>query len=770
MSESPQASILIIDDEPIIRESIAVYLEDSGFRVTEAGDGREGLEKYRAASPDVVLVDLRMPEVDGLDVLSTVSRETPETPVIVVSGTGVIHDAIEALRRGAWDFLTKPIPDLAVLEHTVRKAIERRRLLVENRRYREHLEVEVDARTADLHERTQMLEQANQELETAMQERLVAEETLRQKVDEQTLLLDNIHTQIWYLSDEKTYGAVNKARAEFLGLSKDAMERKPLPELLSAQEVDVCVEGNREVFERRCQIHKEEWALNGRGEKRLLSITKTPKLDADGGVEYVVCSAEDITDMKNAEDALRRAKERLSLALEVTQHAIWDWNLQTNAAYFSPRYYTMLGYAPHEKIESLHKWKDLLHAEDRQVTLKRIDDYLAGRISAYQTEFRMKSKQGRYRWILGRGKIVEWDASGKPLRMIGTHADITDQKLSEEALRMSEAHLRVENTRLKSTLKGANQFGRIIGRSPVMQDVYETILKAATSNANIIIYGESGTGKELAAQTIHDLSERSRGAFVAVNCGAIPDNLMESEFFGYKKGAFTGADHDRPGYLESAHGGTLFLDEVGELDLNMQVKLLRVIDGAGYMPIGGRQVVRPDVRFIAATHRDLQDMIRAGKFREDFFYRIHIVPIHMPPLRARMDDLTLLERHFLDIFCEDGQIVSIPEHVQSAMKAYDWPGNVRELQNAIHRFVTLKEVQFSVNGRPAALPPAPASPAAADPDGDALMPLKDVAATAERRHIRTVLEKHQWQRGKVADLLGVNRRTLFRKMKELKIG
>ncbi len=642
MKPSAHPSILIIDDEPIIRESIAVYLEDSGFRTIQAVDGREGLEKYRSLQPDAVLVDLRMPEVDGLDVLSTVTQEAPETPVIVVSGTGVIHDAIEALRRGAWDFLTKPIPDLAVLEHTVCRAIERSRLLVENRRYREHLEAEVNARTADLHERTHLLEQTNRQLETAMQERL------------------------------------------------------------------------------------------------------------------------------SAEDALRRAKERLSLALEATQHAIWDWNLQTNTAYFSPRYYTMLGYAPREKAESLHKWKDLLHPEDREVTLKRVDDYLGGRISSYHAEFRMRAKQGRYRWIEGRGKMVEWDDRGKPLRMIGTHADITERKLSDEALRMSEANLRVENTRLKSTLRGANQFGRIIGKSPVMQDVYETILKAATSSANVIIYGESGTGKELAAQTIHDLSDRSRGAFVAVNCGAIPDNLMESEFFGYTKGAFTGATKDRPGYLESAHGGTLFLDEVGELDLNMQVKLLRVIDGAGYMPIGGRQVARPDVRFIAATNRDLQDMIRAGKFREDFYYRIHIVPVYLPPLRERKEDLTLLVRHFLDMFSGDSHIVALPEQVQGAMMAYDWPGNVRELQNVVHRFVTLKEVDFSLDGKAVRL--ATAMPPAVAPATEDDMPLKDIVAEVEGRYIRHMLEKHQWQRGKVADLLGVNRRTLFRKMKELKIG
>ena len=757
-------SLLIIDDEPIIRESIAVFMEDSGFTVHQATDGKEGLDRYRELSPDAVLVDLRMPEVDGLDVVSTVRRESPEVPVIVVSGTGVIHDAIEALRRGAWDFVTKPIADMEVLEHTVRKALERATLLVENRKYREHLEAEIQSRTADLHERTRLLEDTNQRLEKEMQERLAAEESLKQKVDEQELLLDNIQTQIWYLSDADTYGAVNKARAEFLGMDKAELERKALADLLRPSEADVCIAGNREVFEQRSQVRNEEWAVNGEGQRRLLSITKTPKLDGSGRVEYVVCSAEDITDVKEAADSLRRNKERLDLALEATQHAIWDWNLSSKLAYFSPRYYTMLGYEPSDKPVRLEEWRALIHKEDRESVLGKIEDYLAGTAQNYQAEFRMKTRQGRWRWILGRGKIVERDAVGSPVRMIGTHVDISQRKLNEEALRVSEANLRGENIRLRSTLKGSRQFGRIIGKSHVMQDVYETILKAAMSNANVIIYGESGTGKELAAQTIHEISERSSRNFVAVNCGAIPDNLIESEFFGYKKGAFTGANQDRPGFLAEADGGTLFLDEVAELDLNLQVKLLRVIDGAGYMPVGSRQLVHPDVRFVAATNRDLKELVKEGRMREDFFYRIHIVPIQMPPLRERMEDLPLLIRHFLDLFSEEGKIVSIPEHVLTSMQGYDWPGNVRELQNAIHRYTTLNDAEFLNHGQAAAPDGQTAAGDLVPLENDHLS-LKDFTEIVESRYIRHLLEKHRWRRGKVAELLKVNRRTLYRKMK-----
>ncbi len=180
-----------------------------------------------------------------------------------------------------------------------------------------------------------------------------------------------------------------------------------------------------------------------------------------------------------------------------------------------------------------------------------------------------------------------------------------------------------------------------------MQEVYELILKAAATNANAIIYGESGTGKELVARAIHRLNNRKEGRFIPVNCGAIPENLLESEFFGYRKGAFTGAAADKEGYLDLADGGTLFLDELGEIGPNLQVKLLRVLEGGGYSAVGGRDVKKPDVRIIAATNRDLKAQVNRGLMREDFFYRVHIIPIQLPSLRERREDIPLLIEHFM---------------------------------------------------------------------------------------------------------------------------
>jgi len=632
-------NVLIIDDEPIVLESVSVYLNDSGFHVLMAANGRIGLTVFREKKPDIVLVDLRMPEIDGLEVLAAVTAEAPEIPIVVISGTGDMQDVLEALHRGAWDFVTKPIQDMAVLEHAVRKALERARLRVENRRYRAHLEEEILKRTADLKDRTQALENNKRQLEREMSERLAAEQSLR------------------------------------------------------------------------------------------------------------------------------RSNERLDLALSAARHALWDYNLVTGRIYLSPRFFTMFGYAPNEMSQDVETWYDLIHPDEQEPLKSRMADIASGSVATFEIEYRMRTKSQDWRWVLCRARLVEKDESGRAVRVIGTHVDITRRRLNVEELKTSQAHLRKENLRLRSSLKGGERFGRIVGKSRVMREVYELILKAAFSRANVIIYGESGTGKELVAQTIHELSDRSAAQFVTVNCGAIPDNLVESEFFGYKKGAFTGAALDNPGYLSSADGGTLFLDEVGELDLNLQAKLLRAIDGGGYTPIGSTDIKTPDVRFIAATNRDLQAFVKQGRLREDFFYRIHIIPIHLPPLRERREDIAQLVYHFLSSLSEDDKVPAVPADAMKMMQHYDWPGNVRELQNSIHRYLTLNKLDFmdasSAGSSPAETGPAPII----EPTGSN-RELHSAMARFEREFLQQVLHEHQWHRGRAAAALDINRKTLFKKIKQ----
>ncbi len=336
--------------------------------------------------------------------------------------------------------------------------------------------------------------------------------------------------------------------------------------------------------------------------------------------------------------------------------------------------------------------------------------------------------------------------------------DIDEAKKNEEALRASEAHFREENSRLRSSIDDRQGFGDIVGKSRLMQEVYELLLLAASSENNVILYGESGTGKELAAKTIHDMSNRRTGRFVPINCGAIPQNLLESEFFGYKKGAFTGAHADKAGLLDEADKGSLFLDEIGEIETGFQVKLLRAIEGGGYTPVGGSKLLRPDLRIIAATNRNLTERVKKGEMRSDFFYRIHVIPIYLPPLRNRKQDIPLLIEHFLKAY--DRKIrPRITSNVMQTMMEHDWPGNVRELQNVLYRFVTLKRLDLNDTVLPAESSMKLAPAVSTDTS------LADAVAGFEKQVILSALDQFRWNRTQAARHLGIGLRTLQRKMK-----
>ncbi len=311
------------------------------------------------------------------------------------------------------------------------------------------------------------------------------------------------------------------------------------------------------------------------------------------------------------------------------------------------------------------------------------------------------------------------------------------------------------------------RFGHIVGKSPAMQMVYKQILSAAATDATVIVYGEPGTGKELVAHAIHDMSDRREKRFVPVHCGAIPENLVESEFFGYMKGAFSGADADKPGYVDFADGGTLFLDEVGEIRLDMQVKLLRVIEGVGYTPVGSSQVKSSHIRIIGATNRDLRERIAQGEFREDFYYRIHILPIQLPPLRERKEDLPLLIDHFVKLFSGKRNPPPLTAKMIDRMIEYDWPGNVRELQNVIIRFCSLQVLDL---GPAASAKGLPVGLAAGKGRSAEQTTLNAMVAEFEKEAIAKALAQCRWHRIKAAQQLGIDRKTLFSKIKRYQLG
>ncbi len=321
----------------------------------------------------------------------------------------------------------------------------------------------------------------------------------------------------------------------------------------------------------------------------------------------------------------------------------------------------------------------------------------------------------------------------------------------------------LENLYLKETIKDRIRFDRLIAQSKNMQGVFDLIKRVAPLECTVLITGETGTGKELVARAIHSHSQRREGPFVAINCGAFPEQLMESEIFGHERGAFTDAKEQRRGKLELANGGTIFLDEVGELSFKMQVNFLRVLEEKLFYRVGGSRPISLDCRVIAATNRDLKKAIREGIFREDLFYRLNVFSIHLPPLRERKEDIPLLARHFLMKFSKETNkhVENISRDALDLMMIYDWPGNVRELKNAIERAVVIcRGSQI----RPQDLPISVGeSNKREGPDGSTkLLPLKEI----EKRYIKQVLDDTNWNISLSSKVLGIDRSTLYKKIKK----
>ncbi|MDE3243962.1 MAG: sigma 54-interacting transcriptional regulator [Nitrospirota bacterium] len=341
--------------------------------------------------------------------------------------------------------------------------------------------------------------------------------------------------------------------------------------------------------------------------------------------------------------------------------------------------------------------------------------------------------------------------------------------------RLAELELEAEPSRGR-TVTGRNLQASLVGQSEAMSEVYEAIRRVSGSQATVLLRGESGTGKELVAKAIHLQGSRSRGPFVRLHCAAVTESLLESELFGHERGAFTGAVEQRKGRFELADGGTLFLDEVGDIPPSVQVKLLRVLQDKCFERVGGNRLLSVDVRLISATHRDLEAMVRAGTFREDLYYRLNVVPVTLPPLRARAGDIPLLIEHFLRRFNrENNRHVRLGRDLLALMTRYEWPGNVRELQNCVERLVvmaepgsdlvTLDSVPSSLRGYVADMERVThgAGSMPKSVKGETLgQSLRDL----EREQLKAALERSGWVQAKAARALGLSPRQVAYKIKK----
>jgi PAS domain S-box-containing protein len=588
-----------------------------------------------------------------------------------------------------------------------------------------------------------------------------AEGKLLAKSEEQKLLLDNIETQIWYLSDPQRYKAANRARAEFLGYTKEELVQKSIYEMMSTEEAGKCVAWNRNIFENKESSHQDQWCLDVFGQWRLLSITKIPKLDANGHVEYIICTAEDLTVRKQTELNLKRSEARLNRALKVAQVATWERDLKSGEIFWSDEQYRLFGYEPDEVSSHyiLHKHvsKNDLRYFDYETSVQPALT-LQRDVCEFRFQYTKKNGQERFGYCFAE---IEKDKDGQPLRIYGTMQDITETVKTEQALKTSRDNYQ----RLLQSTQRIDSFQKMVGKSKAMRRIYRLILQLADVETTVLVSGESGTGKELIVDALHSSGSRSKGPLIKVNCSALAEELLDSELFGHVRGAFTGAFYDKVGRIEAAEGGTLFLDEIGDVSPRIQLKLLRFLEEKQFERVGDSKTLDADVRIVAATNVDLTQKVQEGTFRKDLFYRLKVMPIYISPLRERTEDIPLLIKHFCKSFNQlfGKQISDVSKDVLKIFMSYHWPGNVRELEHAVEHACLLCADEHIM---PEHLPH--------DLVGDEKNAHMTSISLATRKNIGReglldALNQAGGNKVAAAQLLGISRRTLYRKLHQFGI-
>jgi PAS domain S-box-containing protein len=447
------------------------------------------------------------------------------------------------------------------------------------------------------------------------------------------------------------------------------------------------------------------------GSYRALLHRNVPLHDEQGKIVKWFGSSIDIEDRKCAEEQLRRSAQELQRSEFYLREGerlahMGSWSLRPDGTfdYWSPETFVLFGFDPSEGIPTLPKWLTVLHPGDRDLVAKTLERIFRESVRIDVTYRVDHPKQGK-RIMHSTGEPVVED--GKVTRLIGNTLDITEQENAIRELKKAFGEIRAlkdelykENIVLRHEIGSTSMFEEVLGTSSALQNVLALAAKVAPTDSSVLIAGETGTGKELIARAIHKRSKRGERSFVGVNCAAIPSSLIMSELFGHEKGAFTGAMQRRLGRFELAEGGTLFLDEVGDLPLETQIALLRVLQEREFERVGGTEMLRCDVRVIAATNRDLHSAIAAGSFRSDLFYRLNVFPIELPPLRERKEDIPILVNYFVNRYAQRAgkKIDTIRKKSIEALQEYSWPGNVRELQNVIERSLIIVDTnEFSVD-------------------------------------------------------------------------
>jgi len=552
----------------------------------------------------------------------------------------------------------------------------------------------------DIHVRKQSeesLQQSEGVLQKAFDEIKKSEAKLRQ-------VIDAIPTLAWCNLPDGPNEFLNKRWHDYTGLPSESSHGWGWQVAFHPEDLPPLMEKWRELL-----ISGEPGEVEARlrrfdGVYRWFLISVEPLHDEAGRIIRWYGTSTDIEDRKQAEDRLRRENAALKRAEEKVREQEAELRQMLD---FVPQLVRVFG-PDHERIYanrigldylgvSLEEWRQIrdmcrfVHPDDGD-RMRTFFDRARSIGSAFELEMRLRKADGSYRWFLVRYNPV-CDKKGQVVRWYVAGTDIEDRKQAEERLQR-------ENVALREEIDITSMFEEIVGTSPALKTVLSHISKVAPSNLTVLVTGETGTGKELVARAIHRRSVRALRPFVSVNCAAIPRDLVASELFGHEQGAFTGATRQRLGRFELANGGTIFLDEVGELPIETQIALLRVLQEHEFERVGGTRRIHANVRVIAATNRDLPAAVSAGSFRTDLFYRLHVFPIDMPSLRERREDISLLVEYFIDRYARKAgkNITSVEKKTLQLLESYAWPGNIRELQNVIERSVILCETEsFSID-------------------------------------------------------------------------
>lgn len=616
--------ILLIDDEAGIRKLLSISLRSEGYDVITAENGKSGIELFEQEAPSIVLTDIKMPGIDGIDVLRRIKEINPEAEVIVITGHGDMKIAVKALQLDASDFITKPISKEA-LSVALKRAEEKLKIKKRLKNYTYDLEKAVKEKTGEL-------EKSYKEMES----------------------LCDITRRI---SEKK-----------FLGEAFDFIINRT-QNILSFEEMVPLI----------------------------LNEEKSGFVNVNGYRDV------------NIED-----REGLVSAIELMRHPMDIDELSARG----------------------YPW------------LKSFDGYES--ISLVPI-------------------IKEDEVIGAVILLASDHIVFSEKDLRFLYLMLSQVsgiirRIALNNEKMKkleNKVKMFSGYGGIVGKDHKMQQLYKLILDIAPTDATVLIQGESGSGKELVARAIHLHSRRKDKPFIVVNCSAYPQTLLESELFGHEKGAFTGATHRKLGRFELADKGTLFLDEIGEIPLMSQVKLLRFLQFQKFERSGAMETIEVDIRVIAATNKDLKKEVENGNFREDLYYRLNVIPINIPPLRVRRNDISLIVEHFLKRLNSRGnkKIKGISSEAMNILMRYSWPGNVRELENIIeHAFILTKDEFISGQSLPL--------------DIYSIVNKEQKISSFQENEIKFlagVLEEYKWNKLQVAKKLNISRSTLYAKLKKYNI-